>query len=81
MSTFIDVLRLTFEELTESTSTCYQIKQVQSYTEKHLREDSSYELFLHRGTESVLSIEIQSRNTSTSLKISGLNDTRNPINS
>ena len=43
---FIDFLRVTLEELTELTLRYYQIKQAQSYTEKHLREDGSYELFL-----------------------------------
>ena len=44
---FIDILRLTLEELAELSLSCYQIKQAQSYTEKHLRKDGSYELFLH----------------------------------
>ena len=44
---FIDFLRLRLEELTESTLSCYQIKQAQSYTENYLREVGSYELFLH----------------------------------
>lgn len=43
-----DFPRLTFEELTELTLGCYQIKQARSYTEEHLKDDGSYELFLYR---------------------------------
>ena len=81
---FIHFLRLTLDELTELSLSCYQIKQAQSYTEKHVTEDGSYELFLHWGTETVLRVEIQSRNTSTrpyNLWIEYNTDTRNRINS
>ena len=75
---------LTIQELTEITLGCYLIKQVLSYTEKHLKEDGSHDLLLHRQSDTILCVKIQSRHTSSKLYnlwIEFNTDGRNTINS
>ena len=56
--------QLTESELRDKTMWVYQLKQTDSYTEKHISDNGQYKIMVHKEEAGILKAKIQSRHTS-----------------
>jgi hypothetical protein len=64
-SSFEDFPKLDYKQLRELTLGIYQLKQARSYTQEHLSDTGSYNVFLHKQNADVLRVKIQSRHVAS----------------
>ena len=57
--------KLTLQDLRNLTFGLYQLKQAKSYTQEHIKEDGSYEMFVGREFQDLICVKLRSRHVTS----------------